>query len=92
MLLLGASNAVNLTDGLDGPVSTFAVAACSGARLRDRPCGVRQYCCSCASATAELTVFCGALVASRSSSSGTLLSAETFFMGDVGSLASAASS
>ena len=53
LVLVGASNAVNLTDGLDGlAISTFAVvaAALHGAGLRHRPSRARaSTCCWCAS-------------------------------------------
>jgi phospho-N-acetylmuramoyl-pentapeptide-transferase len=90
-VLVGASNAVNLTDGLDGlAISAFAVAAAAftalayvtGHRVLAEYLLLVRF-----SPAAELTIFCGALVGA---SLGFLwynsFPAEVF-MGDVGSLA-----
>ena len=88
LVLVGASNAVNLTDGLDGlAISTFGVAAAAftalayvtgHAVLADYLLLVRFQ------PAGELTIFCGALVGA---SLGFLWYARTpaeLFMGDVG--------
>ncbi len=91
LLLTGASNAVNLTDGLDGlAISTFAVAAACFTALAyvtghavfaDYLLLVRI------PATAELTVFCGALVGAALGFLWYNCYPAEIFMGDVGSLA-----
>jgi phospho-N-acetylmuramoyl-pentapeptide-transferase len=91
LVLVGASNAVNLTDGLDGlAISTFAVSAAAFTALAyvTGHAVLAQYLLLVRFAPAgELTVFCGALVGA---SLGFLwynsYPADTF-MGDVGSLA-----
>ena len=91
LLLSGASNAVNLTDGLDGlAISTFAVAAACFTALAyvtghvvfaDYLLLVRI------PLAAELTVFCGALVGAALGFLWYNCYPAEIFMGDVGSLA-----
>ncbi|MCC6164677.1 MAG: phospho-N-acetylmuramoyl-pentapeptide-transferase [Acidobacteria bacterium] len=91
LVLVGASNAVNLTDGLDGlAISCFAVAAAAftalayvtGHRvLADYLLLVRF------APAAELTVFCGALVGASLGFLWFNSYPAEIFMGDVGSLA-----
>jgi phospho-N-acetylmuramoyl-pentapeptide-transferase len=91
LLLTGASNAVNLTDGLDGlAISTFAVAAACFTALAyvtghvvfaDYLLLVRI------PLAAELTVFCGALVGAALGFLWYNCYPAEIFMGDVGSLA-----
>jgi len=91
LVLVGASNAVNLTDGLDGlAISCFAVAAATftalayvtGHRvLADYLLLVRF------APAAELTVFCGALVGASLGFLWFNSYPAEVFMGDVGSLA-----
>src|SRR4029078_13709030 len=66
VVLLGSSNAVNLTDGLDGlaiSVTFIAMAALTGLTYlaSDARWGERLY-LTHHPASAELTVFCGAMV------------------------------
>ena len=91
LVLVGASNAVNLTDGLDGlAISTFAVAAACFTALAyvtghavfaDYLLLVRF------PPAAELTVFCGALVGASLGFLWYNCYPAEIFMGDVGSLA-----
>jgi phospho-N-acetylmuramoyl-pentapeptide-transferase len=90
-VLVASSNAVNLTDGLDGlAISTFAIAAAAytalayvtGHRvLADYLLLVRF------TQAAELTVFCGALVGASLGFLWYNCYPAQIFMGDVGSLA-----
>ena len=90
LVLVGATNAVNLTDGLDGlAISTFAVAAAAftalsyvtGHRiLADYLLLVRF------PPTGELTIFCGALVGASLGFLWYNSYPAEIFMGDVGSL------
>jgi phospho-N-acetylmuramoyl-pentapeptide-transferase len=90
-VLVAASNAVNLTDGLDGlAISTFAIAAAAYTALAyvtghrvfaDYLLLVRF------APAAELTVFCGALVGSALGFLWYNSYPAEIFMGDVGSLA-----
>jgi len=90
-VLVAASNAVNLTDGLDGlAISTFAIAAAAYTALAyvtghrvfaDYLLLVRF------AAAAELTVFCGALVGASLGFLWYNSYPAEIFMGDVGSLA-----
>jgi phospho-N-acetylmuramoyl-pentapeptide-transferase len=90
IVLVGATNAVNLTDGLDGlAISTFAVAAAAytalayvtGHRvLADYLLLVRF------PPAAELTIFCGALVGASLGFLWYNSYPAEIFMGDVGSL------
>jgi phospho-N-acetylmuramoyl-pentapeptide-transferase len=90
-VLVGASNAVNFTDGLDGlAISTFAIAAAAytalayvtGHRvLADYLLLVRF------PQSAELTIFCGALVGASLGFLWFNSYPAEIFMGDVGSLA-----
>ena len=91
LVLVGASNAVNLTDGLDGlAISTFAIAAAAftalayvtGHRvLADYLLLVRF------APAGELTIFCGALVGASLGFLWYNAYPAEIFMGDVGSLA-----
>jgi phospho-N-acetylmuramoyl-pentapeptide-transferase len=91
LVLVGASNAVNLTDGLDGlAISSFAVAAAAftalayvtGHRvLADYLLLVRF------APAAELTIFCGSLVGASLGFLWYNSYPAEIFMGDVGSLA-----
>ncbi len=91
LVLVGATNTVNLTDGLDGlAISTFAVAAATFTALdvRDRSRRARRTtCCSCTFRPAELTIFCGALVGASLGFLWWNAHPADIFMGDVGSLA-----
>ena len=92
LVLVGVTNAVNLTDGLDGlAISTFAIVAAAYHRagLRDRASrSSPTTCCSCASRPAgELTIFCGALVGASLGFLWYNCYPAEIFMGDVGSLA-----
>jgi phospho-N-acetylmuramoyl-pentapeptide-transferase len=90
IVLVGASNAVNLTDGLDGlAISTFAVAAATFAALAyvtghkvfaDYLLLVRF------PLVGELTIFCGALVGASLGFLWWNAHPADVFMGDVGSL------
>jgi phospho-N-acetylmuramoyl-pentapeptide-transferase len=90
LVLVGASNAVNLTDGLDGlAISTFAIAAgaftalayVTGNRvLADYLLLVRF------APAAELTIFCGSLVGASLGFLWYNSYPAEIFMGDVGSL------
>ena len=91
LVLVGASNAVNLTDGLDGlAISTFAIVAAAftalayvtGHRiLADYLLLVRF------APAGELTIFCGALVGASLGFLWYNSYPAEIFMGDVGSLA-----
>jgi len=91
LVLVGASNAVNLTDGLDGlAISCFAVAAAAFTALA-YVTGHRvfaEYLLLVRFApAAELTVFCGALVGAALGFLWYNSYPAEVFMGDVGSLA-----
>jgi len=91
LVLVGASNAVNLTDGLDGlAISAFAVAAAAFTALA-YVTGHRQFAEYLLlvrfSPAAELTVFCGALVGASLGFLWFNSYPAEIFMGDVGSLA-----
>jgi len=90
IVLVGASNAVNLTDGLDGlAISTFAVAAgaftalayVTGHRV------LADYLLLVHFPVAELTIFCGSLVGASLGFLWYNSYPAEIFMGDVGSLA-----
>jgi phospho-N-acetylmuramoyl-pentapeptide-transferase len=90
-VLVGATNAVNLTDGLDGlAISTFAVAAAAftalayvtGHRVLAEYLLLVRF-----SPAGELTVFCGALVGASLGFLWYNAHPAEIFMGDVGSLA-----
>ncbi len=90
LVLVGASNAVNLTDGLDGlAISAFAVAAAAftalayvtGHRVLAEYLLLVRF-----SPAAELTVFCGSLVGSSLGFLWYNSYPAEIFMGDVGSL------
>ncbi|HVB38552.1 MAG TPA: phospho-N-acetylmuramoyl-pentapeptide-transferase [Vicinamibacterales bacterium] len=91
LVLVGASNAVNLTDGLDGlAISTFAIAAAAftalsyvtGHRVLAEYLLLVRF-----PAAAELTVFCGSLVGAALGFLWYNSYPAEIFMGDVGSLA-----
>jgi phospho-N-acetylmuramoyl-pentapeptide-transferase len=91
LVLVGASNAVNLTDGLDGlAISTFAIAAAAftalsyvtGHRVLAEYLLLVRF-----PAAAELTVFCGSLVGAALGFLWYNSYPADIFMGDVGSLA-----
>ena len=91
LVLVGASNAVNLTDGLDGlAISTFAVSAAPFTALAyvTGHAVLAQYLVLVRFAPAgELTVFCGALVGASLGFLWYNSYPADIFMGDVGSLA-----
>ncbi|HEY7790893.1 MAG TPA: phospho-N-acetylmuramoyl-pentapeptide-transferase [Vicinamibacterales bacterium] len=91
LVLVGASNAVNLTDGLDGlAISTFAIAAAvftalayvTGNRVLAEYLLIVRF-----PAAAELTIFCGSLVGASLGFLWYNSYPAEIFMGDVGSLA-----
>jgi len=91
LVLVGASNAVNLTDGLDGlAISTFAIVAAAFTALA-YVTGHRvlaEYLLLVRFAPAgELTIFCGALVGASLGFLWYNSYPADIFMGDVGSLA-----
>ena len=90
-VLVGASNAVNLTDGLDGlAISTFAVSAAAFTALAyvTGHAVLAQYLLLVRFPPAgELTVFCGALVGASLGFLWYNSYPADIFMGDVGSLA-----
>ena len=91
LVLVGASNAVNLTDGLDGlAISVFAVAAAAFTALA-YVSGHREFAeylqlTRFSPLTGELTVFCGALVGASLGFLWWNSFPADIFMGDVGSL------
>ncbi len=91
LVLVGASNAVNLTDGLDGlAISTFAVSAAAFTALAyvTGHAVLAKYLLLVRFAPAgELTVFCGALVGASLGFLWYNSYPADIFMGDVGSLA-----
>ena len=92
LVLVGATNAVNLTDGLDGlAISVFAVAAAAFTALAYVSTHVvfAQYLqlVKLHSQAAELTIFCGALVGASLGFLWWNCHPADVFMGDVGSLA-----
>ena len=91
IVLVGASNAVNLTDGLDGlAISTFAIAAATytalayvtGHRVLAEYLLLVRF-----APAAELTIFCGSLVGASLGFLWYNSYPAEIFMGDVGSLA-----
>jgi phospho-N-acetylmuramoyl-pentapeptide-transferase len=91
MVIIGATNAVNFTDGLDGlAISTFSVSAAAytalayviGNREIARYLNLVGF-----PPTAELTIFCGALVGASLGFLWYNSYPAEIFMGDVGSLA-----
>ena len=91
VVLVGASNAVNLTDGLDGlAISTFAIAAAAytglayvtGHRVLAEYLLLVRF-----PPAAELTIFCGSLVGASLAFLWYNSYPAEVFMGDVGSLA-----
>ena len=91
LVLVGATNAVNLTDGLDGlAISTFGVAAAAFTALSyvTGHAVLAEYLLLVRFAPAgELTVFCGALVGASLGFLWYNPYPAEIFMGDVGSLA-----
>jgi len=91
LVLVGASNAVNLTDGLDGlAISTFGVAAAAFTALAyvTGHAVLADYLLLVRFAPAgELTIFCGALVGASLGFLWYNSYPAEVFMGDVGSLA-----
>jgi phospho-N-acetylmuramoyl-pentapeptide-transferase len=91
LVLVGSTNAVNLTDGLDGlAISTFAVSAAAFTALAyvTGHAVFAQYLLLVRFAPAgELTVFCGALVGASLGFLWYNSYPAEIFMGDVGSLA-----
>jgi phospho-N-acetylmuramoyl-pentapeptide-transferase len=92
VVLVGATNAVNLTDGLDGlAISVFAVAAAAFTALAyvstHRVFAEYLQLVRPAPAAAELTIFCGALVGASLGFLWYNSYPADIFMGDVGSLA-----
>ena len=92
LVLVGATNAVNLTDGLDGlAISVFAVAAAAFTALAyvSTHFVFAQYLqlVKLQSEAAELTIFCGALVGASLGFLWWNSYPADIFMGDVGSLA-----
>jgi len=91
LVLVGASNAVNLTDGLDGlAISTFAVSAATFTALAyvTGHAVFAQYLLLVRfEPVGELTVFCGALVGASLGFLWYNSYPADIFMGDVGSLA-----
>ena len=91
IVLVGASNAVNLTDGLDGlAISTFAIAAATFTALA-YVTGHRVFAeyllLLRLPQAAELTIFCGSLVGASLAFLWYNAHPAEVFMGDVGSLA-----
>jgi phospho-N-acetylmuramoyl-pentapeptide-transferase len=91
IVLVGASNAVNLTDGLDGlAIGTFAIAAAAFTALA-YVTGHRVFADYLLlvhrEPTAELTIFCGSLVGASLGFLWYNSYPADIFMGDVGSLA-----
>jgi len=92
LVLVGATNAVNLTDGLDGlAISVFAVAAAAFTALAyvstHREFANYLQLVRIEPAAAELTIFCGALVGASLGFLWWNSYPADIFMGDVGSLA-----
>ena len=92
LVLVGATNAVNLTDGLDGlAISVFAVAAAAFTALAyvSTHFEFAQYLqlVKLRSEAAEVTIFCGALVGASLGFLWWNCHPADVFMGDVGSLA-----
>ena len=92
VVLVGATNAVNLTDGLDGlAISVFGVAAAAFTALAyvstHREFANYLQLVRIDSAAAELTIFCGALVGASLGFLWWNSYPADIFMGDVGSLA-----
>jgi phospho-N-acetylmuramoyl-pentapeptide-transferase len=91
LVLVGASNAVNLTDGLDGlAIGTFAISAATFTAFT-YVTGHRQFAAYLNlihfESVAELTVFCGTLVGASLGFLWWNAHPAAVFMGDVGSLA-----
>jgi phospho-N-acetylmuramoyl-pentapeptide-transferase len=91
LVLVGATNAVNLTDGLDGlAISTFAIAAAAFTALAyvtGHAILARYLLLVHFEPSAELTIFCGSLVGASLGFLWYNSYPAEIFMGDVGSLA-----
>jgi phospho-N-acetylmuramoyl-pentapeptide-transferase len=91
LVLVGATNAVNLTDGLDGlAISTFAVSAATFTALAyvtGHSIFSKYLLLVHSGPTGELTIFCGALVGASLGFLWWNAHPAEIFMGDVGSLA-----
>jgi len=90
IVLVGASNAVNLTDGLDGlAIGTFAIAAAAFTALAyvTGHAVLANYLLLVHFPVAELTIFCGSLVGASLGFLWYNSYPAEIFMGDVGSLA-----
>jgi phospho-N-acetylmuramoyl-pentapeptide-transferase len=91
VVLVGASNAVNLTDGLDGlAISTFAITAATYtamAYVTGHAVFARYLAIARFPPVAELTIFCGSLVGASLGFLWYNSYPADIFMGDVGSLA-----
>ncbi len=90
LVLVGATNSVNLTDGLDGlAASTFSVAAATYTALAyvTGHAVLANYLQLVHFPTAELTIFCGTLVGASLGFLWWNAHPADIFMGDVGSLA-----
>jgi phospho-N-acetylmuramoyl-pentapeptide-transferase len=91
LVLVGSSNAVNLTDGLDGLAIGCTVIAAGGLTVLTYVSGHAKFAEYLAlqemPAVAELTVFCGAMVGSSLGFLWYNAHPAEIFMGDVGSLA-----
>ena len=89
LVIVGSSNAVNLTDGLDGLAIGLMVIArrADGAHLRYRPRDLAQYLdLSRLPGTSELTIFCGSMMGASLGFLWYNAHPAEIFMGDVGSL------
>ena len=90
-ILLGASNAVNLTDGMDGLASSITVVAMSALTALTYVASDKRWSEYLAMthnpSSAELTVFCGAMVGASLGFLWFNAPPAEVFMGDVGSLA-----
>jgi phospho-N-acetylmuramoyl-pentapeptide-transferase len=91
VVLVGATNAVNLTDGLDGlAISTFAVSAAAFTALTyitGHKVFAEYLLIEHSESVGELTIFCGALVGASLGFLWWNAHPADVFMGDVGSLA-----
>jgi phospho-N-acetylmuramoyl-pentapeptide-transferase len=91
LVIVGASNAVNLTDGLDGlAISTFAVSAATFTALAyvtGHAVFADYLLLNHSAPVAELTIFCGSLVGASLGFLWWNAHPADVFMGDVGSLA-----
>ena len=90
LVLVGASNAVNLTDGLDGLAIGLTVICAGALTVLAYVAGHRDFAeyldISSVPAAAELTVFCGAMVGASLAFLWYNAHPAEIFMGDIGSL------